>query len=171
MGISSDLKRRGMKQKKVLLIILIIIFFICVGSVLWCVSIDKKNSKTPLLYERSAVIYEPKDQNLGVLNKDQIILPGLKEVTVHQGVTNVSLPLFNNKFNDVDLVFEVILKEQNKILRTTNRVAPGKAVLITPLPSNLEKGQYHLEIRIKVYRQGGNEELNNGTITTKLVVQ
>lgn len=159
-----------MKQYKIILL-LIFVLLICVGSVLWCVLTDKNYSKTPLLYERSAVVYELKSQNSDVLKKDQIILPGLKAVTVCQGATNVVLPLFNNKLNDVDLVFEVILKEQNKILRTTNRVSPGKAVLTTPLPSNLEKGQYHLEVKIKVYRKGGEKELNGGDITIKLVVQ
>lgn len=158
-------------KKTIILIISILILLICVGSVLCFTFLTNKNSKTPFLYDPSAVFYEPKIQNSVDLKKNQILLPGLKEVTVNQGATNVIFPLFNSKLNAVDLVFEVILEEQNKSLRTTGRISPGKAILTVPLPQNLEPGKYHLKVKIKAYGKTQNKKLNGGTITTVLNVE
>lgn len=131
---------------------------------------NKRSKETVLLYDNSAISYEPKNESTAAVKDDQIVLPGLKEVMVNQGASEVILPLYNIKSNDVDLVFEVKLEEQDKVLRSTQRVAPGKAVLMVPLPPNLASGTYHLKIMTTVYKKGRDSKLNSGVVMTKLIV-
>lgn len=128
-----------------------------------------KEDKT-LLYDNSAITYEPKVESTAVDKDNQIVLPGIKEIVINQGSSEIMFPLYNVKENDVDLVFEVKLEEKNKVLRTTQRVAPGKAIIMVPLPENLAKGTYHLKTTIKVYKKGETLKLNSGVVMTTLMV-
>ena len=146
------------------------IFLILIGGMSMLLFHKGKEDKT-LLYDSSAITYDPKMESVVADKNDQIILPGVKEIVINQGSSDVMFPLYNVKGNDADLVFEVKLEEKNKVLRTTQRVAPGKAILMVPLPENLAKGMYHLKTTIMVYKKGKTFKINSGVVMTTLIVK
>ena len=99
-------------------------------------------------FNGSPVDYDWELQNGGVINANQITLPGYADLFFPAGQKQIEMILPNHKSNPCYLRYTLLLEGTGEILCQTPLIAPGKAVLEIELSRTLPVGDYYLIIAI-----------------------
>lgn len=159
---------RNEKKSSKKWIILLLLFLLCFLAGFYY--LYSNNSKNDFREETSAIGYTTKIQKPKNF-KNQIALPGFSKIKVKKGDSYAKVALSNPSFNEVYFKYTVKMKENNKILLTTDAIPPGKAVQGFKIPKDLAVGEYEIVIAIKTYDKKTKAVLNGGTGITKLIVE
>ena len=158
--------KKEKKGKKKWLILLLLLLSFGVGFYY----LSSNHAGDDFKEETSAVGYTTKIKKPKNF-KNQIALPGFSKIKVKKGDSYAKVALSNPSFNKVYFKYTVKMKENNKVLLTTEAIPPGKAVQGFNIPNDLSVGEYEIEITIKTYDEKTKTMLNGGSSVTKLIVE
>lgn len=99
-----------------------------------------------------------------------ISIPGYEEITLEAGSETAKIALVNPETNECLFQFELILKETEEVLYTSDMVLPGKAITREELSTSLEAGEYTLIIRVNTFSLDGKEAYNGSDLEVPLYV-
>lgn len=154
-------------RKKSLIIILCVIAAaaVIIGFLLY--SFRSRETGTPS-YSADAVDW---DGSFGeTAEEGMITIPGYDTVPLKEGSDTSKIELVNPETNDCLFQYELILKDSDEVLYTSDMLEPGKAIMSQKLNQTLTEGDYPLIIRINTFSLDGKDSYNGSDIETTLHV-
>lgn len=107
---------------------------------------------------------------MGDADPGYITVPGYDTIPLRAGTDTTQIALANPDSNECNFQFQLILKDTNEILYTSDLVAPGKAIMQQKLNQIFEEGDYNLIIRINTFSDDGETTYTGTDVETVLHV-
>lgn len=119
----------------------------------------------------SAVAYEMPDY---MVNKDpeQVLIPGYETITVDKDNIHSETILVNPEGNLCYMQYEIRLTDTQEVIYQSGFLEPGKAIPGFDLDSEVDKGEYDIEVVLNTFDINEYEQpLNGGVIDATLQVE
>lgn len=160
----------GLQNKKKCIImicsLLAVILLAVAGRIFYLHYMELKNG-TPA-YSQDAVDWS--DDMDADAEEGYITMPGYDTVSMKAGEDTSNIVLTNPESNQCLFQFQLILKDTDEILYTSDMVKPGKAIMNQKLSRAMDEGDYNFIIRINTFSPDGKTSYNGSDIETTLHV-
>lgn len=163
------METRASNRKKHLMIVcsvLAVILLAFAGRALYQQYQEWKNG-TPA-YSQDAVDWS--DDMDADAEEGYITMPGYDTVSMKAGNDTANIVLTNPESNQCLFQFQLVLKDTDEVLYTSDMVKPGKAIMSQKLSRALDEGDYNFIIRINTFSPDGKTSYNGSDIETTLHV-
>lgn len=161
-----ETKKRSGSFKIIIFISVVLLLLILAGNVI-CRHYFLKKEGAPA-YSSEAVAWN------GAFMTDAepgyMTVPGYGRIPLRSGCDTTQIALANPDTNECNFQFQLILKDTEEILYTSDLVAPGKAILEQKLNQAFEEGDYNLIIRINTFSDDGETTYTGTDVETVLHV-
>ncbi len=161
-----ETKKQSGILKIIILIAMILLLLILAGSLVYRNYIFK-NDGAPA-FSMEAV--EWNGEFMEDAEPGYITVPGYDTISLRAGCDTTQIALANPDTNECNFQFQLILKDTQEILYTSDLVAPGKAILQQKLNQTIEEGDYDLIIRINTFSDDGKTTYTGTDVETVLHV-
>ena len=163
MQTNSDIKK---KYIAIVCSVLAVILLAVAGRFLYQQYLEWKNG-TPA-YSQDAVDWS--DDMDADAEEGYITMPGYDTVSMKAGDDTANIVLTNPESNQCLFQFQLVLKDTDEVLYTSDMVKPGKAIMSQKLSRALDEGDYNFIIRINTFSPDGKTSYNGSDIETTLHV-
>ena len=154
------------KYQMIVCSVLAVILLAFAGRALYQQYLEWKNG-TPA-YSQDAVDWS--DDMDADAEEGYITMPGYDTVSMKAGNDTANIVLTNPESNQCLFQFQLVLKDTDEVLYTSDMVKPGKAILSQKLSRVLDEGDYNFIIRINTFSPDGKTSYNGSDIETTLHV-